>query len=98
MRVTFGRALVRRAHASHSSTAEGVDAAHACLSLMVCVPSHSVVQLKQTPLMYAVRNESAQSPAVVELLLKAEADVNAANDVSAWEGDGVFVPYVRSGW
>ncbi len=39
--------------------------------------------------MCAALSESAQSPAVVELLLKAEADVNATDYVSAWEGDGV---------
>ena len=39
--------------------------------------------------MYAARNKSAQAPALVELLLEAEADVNAADKVSAWEGDGV---------
>ena len=30
----------------------------------------------------------AKSSEVVELLLKAEADINAKNDVSAWVGDG----------
>ena len=58
---------------------------HASHSWSVC--SHSIVQGTPTPLMYAAGyNESAQSPALVELLLKAGADVNAANKVSAWEG------------
>ena len=47
------------------------------------------MQINKTPLMYAAENESAHSPALVELLLEAEADVNAADKVSAWEGDGV---------
>ena len=39
--------------------------------------------------MFAAKNESAQALAVVERLLKAGADVNAADKVSAWEGGGV---------
>ena len=37
-----------------------------------------------TPLMFEALNKSAQAPALVELLLKGKADVNATNDVSAW--------------
>ena len=36
--------------------------------------------------MFAAKNESAQAPAVVECLLKAGADVNAVDEVSAWKG------------
>ena len=50
---------------------------------------HSIVQWKKTPLLYAARNESAQARAVVELLLKAGADVNATDYVSGWDRDGV---------
>ena len=39
--------------------------------------------------MYAAINQSAQCPALVKLVLKAKGDVNAADSVSAWEGDGV---------
>ena len=39
--------------------------------------------------MYAVQNEFAQSSAVVELFLDAKADINAADRVCVWEGDGV---------
>ena len=46
-----------------------------------------ILKGNKTPLMYAARN--AESPAVVELLLKAAADVNAMDDVSAWEGGGL---------
>ena len=61
---------------------------YASHSWSVC--SHSIVQFdKKTPLFYAAQNESALAPAVVARLLKAGADVNATNDVSAWEGDGV---------
>ena len=60
---------------------------YASHSLSVC--SHSIWQNKQTPLMFAARNKSAQAPAVVERLLKAGADVNAVDYVSAWEGGGV---------
>ena len=56
---------------------------HVCLSLMVCVPSHSIVQEKRTPLMYAALSKSAQALALVALLLKADADVNARDRVSA---------------
>ena len=58
---------------------------HASHSWSVC--SHSIVQTKKTPLMYAARNESAQAPAVVKLLLQGKADVDAADSVSACEGD-----------
>ena len=37
--------------------------------------------------MYAARN--AQSPALVELMLRNKADVNATDYVSAWEGGGL---------
>ena len=47
--------------------------------------SHWIVQ--RTPLMAAAR--FAQAPAVVELLLKAEADPNATDMVSGWDRDGV---------
>ena len=50
--------------------------------------SHSIAQNKATPLMFAAKNESAQSPALVELLLKAKAEANARNSVSTWERDG----------
>ena len=60
---------------------------HASHSWSVC--SHSIVQDKRTPLMHAAENESAQSPALVELLLEGKTDVNAAGRVNAWEGDGV---------
>ena len=63
---------------------------HASHSWSVC--SHPIVQDKGTPLLYAAVSKSAQSPALVELLLKAEADVNAADDVSAWEGGWFGVP------
>ena len=46
----------------------------------------SIVQDKKTPLMYAALNKSAQALAVVEVLLKAGAEVNARDKVSAWEG------------
>ena len=39
--------------------------------------------------MFAVKNGSAISPAIVELLLKAGADVKAKNDVSHLEGAGM---------
>ena len=39
--------------------------------------------------MFAAKNESAQALAVVERLLKAGADVNAADDVSGWERGSV---------
>ena len=39
--------------------------------------------------MFAAENKSAQSPAIVELLLEAGADVNARTRVSAWEEGGV---------
>ena len=38
--------------------------------------------------MYAAKNKSAQAPAIVERLLKAGAEVNAADDVSSL-GEGV---------
>ena len=49
-----------------------------------------------TPLHYAAQSKSAQAPALVEGLLDAEAEVNAATDmVSAWDGgvvwDGMYV-------
>ena len=47
------------------------------------------MQGKKTPLIFTAENESAQSPAIVERLLKAGADVNAWDDVSAWEGGGM---------
>ena len=59
-----------------------------------CVCPHSIAQARVTPLMFAAWNKSAQAPALVELLLKAEADVNAADKVSAWEGAWSGVPYV----
>ena len=37
----------------------------------------------KTPLMHTVKNEFAQDPELVELLLKDKADVNATNRVSA---------------
>ena len=39
--------------------------------------------------MYAAENESRQSPAMVVLLLRAGADVNATDRVSGWDRDGV---------
>ena len=42
--------------------------------------------MKKTPLMYAA--QYAKSLAVVDVLLKAGADANARDDVSAWEGNG----------
>ena len=39
--------------------------------------------------MFAAHNKSAQALALVALLLEGKADVNAVDDVSAWEGDGV---------
>ena len=51
---------------------------------------HSITQYdKRTPLMYAAENESRQSPAMVVLLLRAGADVNATDRVSGWDRDGV---------
>ena len=41
-----------------------------------------------TPLMFEALNKSAQAPALVELLLKGKADVNAIGHVSAREGNG----------
>ena len=49
--------------------------------------SHLILKGNKTPLMYAARN--AESPAVVELLLKAGADVYAMDKVSGWDRDGV---------
>ena len=43
----------------------------------------------ETPLMCAAENKSAQAPAIVQLLLKAEADVNATDKVDAWEAEDV---------
>ena len=60
---------------------------YASHSWYVC--PHRIVQEKDTPLMYAQENRSAQGRAVVALLLEGKADVNAADAVSAWEGDGV---------
>ena len=66
-----------------------------------------IMQSKWTPLIYAAEKskwtphcnyKSAQSPAVAELLLKAKADVNAADNVSALEGGWCGVPYVWSSW
>ena len=39
--------------------------------------------------MYAAENESRQSPTMVELLLRAGADVNATDRVSGWETGSV---------
>ena len=39
--------------------------------------------------MFAAQNRSEQCPALVKLMLNGKADVNAADSVSAWEGDGV---------
>ena len=50
------------------------------------VCAHSIVQYQQTPLMYAA--EHTKSLAIVELLLNAEADVNATEKVSARERYG----------
>ena len=60
---------------------------YASHSWSVC--SHSIVQFKTTPLFYAAENKSAQALAVLERLLKAGAEVNATNMVSAWDADGV---------
>ena len=46
-----------------------------------------MVKENKTPLMVAA--EFTKSPAVVDLLLKAEADVNATARVSVWKGDSV---------
>ena len=43
--------------------------------------------------MLSAQNKSAQAPAVVERLLKAEAEVNAVDLVSAWEGGWGRVAY-----
>ena len=43
----------------------------------------------KTPLMYAALSWSAQSPVIVELLLKSKADSNATDYVSGWDRDGV---------
>ena len=43
--------------------------------------------MKKTPLMYAA--QYAKSLALVDVLLKAGANVKARDDVSAWEGDGM---------
>ena len=45
-----------------------------------------VVQDKDTPLMYAAQNESKCSLELMEVLLGAGAEVNAASDVSAIGG------------
>ena len=61
---------------------------YASHSWSVC--SHSIVQDTRTPLHYAAQyNKSAQVLEVVERLLERNADVNAVDDVSAWDGDGV---------
>ena len=39
--------------------------------------------------MHIVKNEFAQSSALVEVLLDAKADINATDKVCVWEGDGV---------
>ena len=58
---------------------------YASHSWSVC--AHSIVQRKWTSLMLAARyNKSAQALAVAARLLKAGADVNAADRVTAWEG------------
>ena len=48
-----------------------------------------IVQERKTPLMWAAKNDDAhlpsRKPVIVELLLKAKADVNAADKVSAFE-------------
>ena len=49
--------------------------------------------------MYAARNNSAQSPALVWLLLKGKADVNATDKVNACEGGGLgWYVYIWSDW
>ena len=39
--------------------------------------------------MYAAKNKSAQSAALVKLFLDANADINATDNASAWDRDGV---------
>ena len=52
----------------------------------VCLPL--IAKTKMTPLILVAKY--AKSPAIVDLLLEAEADVNAKDKVKGWEGDGVW--------
>ena len=46
--------------------------------------ANSIVQGKVTPLMWAVKKEYEPSLAVVKVLLKGKANVNATSKVSVW--------------
>ena len=74
---------------------------HASHSWSVC--PHSIVQEERRTVltwavMMAVKTESSQALAMMELLLKAGADVNAIDCVSAWKGGWCGVPCVWGGW
>ena len=57
-----------------------------CLAYLSLTAPRLIVQDKRTPLMYAARNKSEHSAALVKVLLGAEAEVNAADKVSAIGG------------
>ena len=53
-----------------------------------------ILKNAKTPLMYAALSWSAQSPVIVELLLKSKADSNATDYVSGWDRGWRGVPYI----
>ena len=54
-----------------------------CLTYLSLTAPRLIVQLKDTPLMYAAQNESEHSAALAKVLVGAGAKVNATDDVSA---------------